>query len=86
MFRMVYCMYNSACKKLLDKIKTEIETQNVEIEIGLSRLKICARERLAVAHRLLFGKTVWGVQSNFALSSSELHRTVHHVVGCKNPK
>ena len=65
---------------LLNDIRHEITTENVEMAIRSSGSEVCAEVRLAATLRYLAGGSVWDIRIIFGLSVYEFYRSVWRVV------
>lgn len=83
-FRRMYRMHLYYFNDLFQRIRSKIETRDVEMAIRSSGSAVCAEIRLAMTLRYLAGGSVWDIRSNFSVSKSEFYRSVWGVVDALN--
>lgn len=85
-FRKMYRVDVISFNVLLDQLRSEIETVNVEMANRSSGSEVCAEVRLAITLRYAAGGVVWDIHSNFGISSAEFYRSVWRTMDVVNNK
>ena len=76
MYRLDICSFN----RLLEMTRSELETNEKTKAINSCGSAVCPEVRLAMKLRYLAGGSVWDIQSNFEVSTTEFYRSVWSVV------